>query len=80
MTDSRDRDRLLLDVRQISTLLSCSSRHIYRLCDAGRMPRPVRLGALVRWDRAVIERWIAAGCPNCRDNIRPSAQGAEHER
>lgn len=54
---------VLLNVEQVATLLNCSPRHVYRLCDAGRMPRPVRLGALVRWNRAVIEAWIEAGCP-----------------
>jgi len=53
----------LIDVNAVALMLSCSPRHVYRLCDAGRMPRPVRLGSLVRWDRSVIEAWIADGCP-----------------
>jgi excisionase family DNA binding protein len=53
----------LMDVCQVAHLLNCSSRHVYRLANSGRMPRGVRLGALVRWDRRVIEAWIAAGCP-----------------
>jgi len=56
----------MLGVNGVAELLDCSSRHVYRLADAGRMPRPVRLGALVRWSRAAIEQWIADGCPNCR--------------
>ena len=56
----------LLDVQQVGALLNCSPRHIYRLADAGKMPAPVKLGALVRWSRAAIEAWIAAGCPSCR--------------
>jgi predicted DNA-binding transcriptional regulator AlpA len=31
------------------------------------MPRPIKLGALVRWPREQVEAWIADGCPNCRD-------------
>jgi excisionase family DNA binding protein len=53
----------LLDVQAEARLLDCSPRHIYRLADAGRMPPPVRLGALVRWPRQAIESWIADGCP-----------------
>ncbi len=54
----------LLDVRAVSELLgSCSIRHVYRLADAGRMPRPVKLGSLVRWRRRELEAWISAGCP-----------------
>ncbi len=56
----------LLDVRAVALLLDCSPRHVYRLADAGRMPPPVRLGALVRWPRQAVEDWIAAGCKPCR--------------
>jgi excisionase family DNA binding protein len=52
----------LLDVRAVAALLNCSARHIYRLCDAGKMPPPVRIGALVRWRRADLDAWLAAGC------------------
>ncbi len=55
----------LLDVRAVASMLGgCSTRHIYRLSDAGRMPRPIRLGSLVRWRRAELEVWIGAGCPS----------------
>ncbi|WP_146372679.1 helix-turn-helix transcriptional regulator [Symmachiella macrocystis] len=53
----------LLDVQAVAGLLDCSTRHVYRLSDAGRMPRPIKLGSLVRWPRSVIEQWIADGCP-----------------
>ena len=54
----------LADVRQIAALLKCSARHVYRLSDAGKMPRPVKLGYLVRWNRRAVEAWIADGCPD----------------
>ncbi len=54
---------LLLSVAQVASLLSCSARHVYRLCDTQRIPPPVRLGTLVRWRKGDIEAWIAAGCP-----------------
>ena len=60
----------LLDVQAVGELLDCSTRHVYRLSDAGRMPAPVKLGTLVRWPRAAIEDWIAAGCPSCRQGSR----------
>ena len=54
----------LLDVRAVTAILGgCSVRHVYRLCDAGKMPRPVKLGALVRWRRSVLMDWLNAGCP-----------------
>ena len=52
----------LLDVRRVAELLGCSPRHVYRLADSGRMPSPVKLGDLARWNRAALEAWIAGGC------------------
>lgn len=56
----------LLDVRTVAAMLDCSACHVYRLADAGRMPRPVKLGALVRWRREEISDWLAAGCQAVR--------------
>lgn len=56
----------LLDVRAVAALLDCAPRTVHRLRDSGRMPRPVRVGSLVRWRRADVLAWIAAGCPACR--------------
>ena len=60
----------MLTVHDVARMLNCSSRTVYRLCDSGRMPRPVKLGALVRWPREMIEQWIAEGCPNLRKEVR----------
>jgi predicted DNA-binding transcriptional regulator AlpA len=69
----------LLDVQAVRELLGgCSARHIYRLADRGAMPRPVKLGSLVRWRRSTgdpmtgLDDWLAAGCPSCR-------KGGRHE-
>lgn len=67
MPDSVVQDpSLLIDVRRVASLLGCSPRTVYRLSDAGRMPTPHRLGALVRWSKPAIESWIAAGCKPIR--------------
>lgn len=53
----------LLSVQSVAALLgACSTRHVYRLADAGRMPKPVKLGSLVRWRRAEVLNWIERGC------------------
>ena len=53
----------LLDVKAVALLLGgCSPRHVYRLADAGQMPRPIRLGSLVRWRRAELMSWLEGGC------------------
>lgn len=54
--------KLLLTVHEVASILNASPASIYRLSDGGRMPRPVKLGASVRWSRAEIENWIAGGC------------------
>ncbi len=64
-----EEDAALLNVRAVADLLDCSPRHVYRMADAGKMPRPLKLGQLVRWKRRggptdSIEGWIAAGCPS----------------
>jgi len=64
----------LVSVEQVSAMLTCSRRHVYRMSDAGRMPAPVRLGNLVRWNREVIENWIANGCKPVRS---PKLKGAK---
>lgn len=57
----------MLTVDGVAALLACSPRTVYRLADRGQMPPPVRLGALVRWPRDVIDAWVADGCPHCRN-------------
>ena len=53
----------MLTVTGVAKILACSSRSVYRLADAGRIPPPVRIGGLVRWPRAALEQWIKDGCP-----------------
>jgi predicted DNA-binding transcriptional regulator AlpA len=33
------------------------------LVETGKMPRPLKLGALVRWRHADLDSWLNAGCP-----------------
>ena len=57
---------VLLDVSEVAGILKCSARHVYRLAYSGRMPKPLKLGALARWNREAVEQWLAAGCPASR--------------
>lgn len=61
--DARTEERVMLTVHDVARMLCCSPRTVYRLYGSGRMPRPIRLGALSRWPRRSIERWIEEGCP-----------------
>ena len=55
----------LIDIDNLATRLGCSTRHVRRLAAGGRIPRPIKLGALLRWLKTDIDQWMAAGCPAC---------------
>lgn len=57
----------LYDVTDLARILKVSSRHIFRMLDAGQIPPPIRIGTkILRWDKEDILRWISNRCPNCR--------------
>jgi excisionase family DNA binding protein len=56
----------LLDIHAVARRLTVSERTVRRLVARGAMPAPVRLGALIRWRRADLDRWIEEGCPASR--------------
>lgn len=56
----------LLTVNDVARLVQQSPSHIRRLADSGRMPRPIKSGASVRWDRNQIDNWIQNGCKPVR--------------
>lgn len=56
----------LLPVDEVASILDISPSSVYRLADGGKMPRPVKLGTLVKWDRSALADWIKAGCKPVR--------------
>ncbi len=54
---------LLINVRQVGTILGVSARSVWRLLSEGKIVAPVRVGGSVRWRRDEITRWVAEGCP-----------------
>lgn len=54
----------LLKVNKVAGLIGISPRTVYRLADAGKMPRPVKLGTLVRWRADELRDWVDGGCPS----------------
>ncbi len=56
--------RELLDAKSVAILLDCSPRHVVRLADSGRLPRPLKVGRLTRWRREDISDWVLGGCPS----------------
>ena len=69
-SDGESLESALLTVSDVAVILICSSRTVRRLADAGMMPVPLRLNSLLRWRRADIDEWIAAGCRSCRPSRR----------
>ena len=59
-------EKPLIDVKEFAAKLGCSLKHIRRMADAGRCPPSIQLGSLRRWNRQVVDDWIAAGCPVVR--------------
>jgi excisionase family DNA binding protein len=63
-------DGLLIPAEKVADLLGISKRTLWRLLSAGRLPEPVRLGSIVRWNKDELQEWIDKGCPSLqtRDN------------
>jgi excisionase family DNA binding protein len=44
--------------------LNISVRQVWRMLDANKLPRPIRLGRTIRWPKATVDHWISnAGDP-----------------
>lgn len=69
MTPPRPDDRSisqgpeLLTTRKAAELLGIGERTLWRYANSGRAPAPIRVGSAVRYRRAELLEWIAAGCP-----------------
>lgn len=59
--------RTMLSVTDLAKRWGCSERHVRRMADAGRCPRPIKFGSLLKFPVAVIEQWESDGCPNIRN-------------
>ena len=59
-----DEEQLALTATELATRLGISRAHVWKLLSLGRLPAPVRLGRAVRWDKRVIDAWLAAGAPS----------------
>lgn len=71
-------EALAISARQLSQMLGISLRQCWRLSSAGKLPKPVRLGGSIRWNRAEVQHWFEAGCPDRR--LWESMKGTTHGR
>lgn len=58
------REALAVSARELAAMVNVSLRQVWRLNSAGKLPRPIRLGGSVRWNRQEIMDWFEAGCPD----------------
>jgi prophage regulatory protein len=58
------REALAISARDLKEMLNVSLRQVWRLNCAGKLPKPIRLGGSVRWNREEVQRWFEAGCPD----------------
>jgi excisionase family DNA binding protein len=49
----------LIASKDIAKYLKVSSKHVRRLCYRGDMPKPYRLGHLLRWEKSEIREWLS---------------------
>ncbi len=66
-------DKLLLDVKEVASLLGCGRTYVYGMIQRGELP-VVKLGRLTRVPRRAVEEYVdAAG--EARSLVRSSAAG-----
>lgn len=54
---------LLIDTRQACKLLKVSPRTLWRMYNSGEMPKPIRIGRVVRWSYEELRAWVNSGAP-----------------
>ncbi len=68
---------MLLNVKRVAELLSCSPRTVYRWVDSGLLPQPIRIGGSVRWPEKAVMEWVesmAAGQQPARGTALKAAK------
>jgi predicted DNA-binding transcriptional regulator AlpA len=49
--------------KDLARMLRISERTVWRMRDSGRLPKPLQFRHVLRWPRAVVDDWLARGCP-----------------
>ena len=56
-------EAVLLTPEELAEMLKVSTRTLWRLLAAGKIPEPVRFGGSTRWRLMDVQDWITGGCP-----------------
>ena len=62
-THTIEPDCLAVPAAEVAKLLGISERHLWALNSSSRLPRPIRFGRAVRWNRSELQAWLDAGAP-----------------
>lgn len=65
--DLPEDDTILLNKNDVAKLLKVSDRTVYEWHTKGEMPKPIKIGGLVRWGRDEIKAWVHEGCPRASE-------------
>lgn len=63
MTDKLPIEREVLRAGELGQLLGTSKAIVYKLNGAELIPAPIHLGGMMKWRRAEVVDWLAAGAP-----------------
>ena len=53
----------LININELAKILNISTRSISRLVRDGKIPKPVHLNSMIRWNKDKITKWLDRGCP-----------------
>ncbi len=54
----------LLTVPQVACILQCAESVVRQRDKDGLIPKPIRIGGVLKWRKKEIYDWLDAGCPN----------------
>ena len=58
MADELENKSRLLSIKQTSQFLHISESTLRRLVDKDQIPKPIKIGKRVLWDKEKLEKWI----------------------
>jgi predicted DNA-binding transcriptional regulator AlpA len=60
--DQTDQNSQLISAKVLAKMLSLSARTVWRLRSAGKLPKPVCVGASIRWRLSDISLFLECDC------------------
>ncbi len=58
---------ILITAADFARMMQISVRTLWRLCSAGQLIQPIRIGGNTRWRLDEVRQWIADDCPPTND-------------